>query len=359
MLSDCFTYAPKKLSSPEFDTLHLTTATATAATTILPTISSRLVARGAVWLSSLSHTQQTARSPAFYENFCKTLDNTFFLWYTLPRIKYYEVRLSMPVITDNVSPNCPETVRSYLKDCGVRSTVSSGLKLKLNPKLFPSVSYSKPRDCFVLYFQSLHRYGEQSFFFDEFSTFLYPEDSDPDDEERPKRTNRTSGDDPLFLKFTSQDELDNAPFSEQRDFCLAVIKRFFSISSTVLNTARHQDKKRHRRIPLQPKPATVKSALGIPKEVRFVPVVTFDDNGQPVTIHVPNPKQRKKLQLPDFADYYVELAAKDYDFNWFTPFWNEYVVSKGRKAVKRREREKLEQLFKDRVLSLQGRKESV
>lgn len=261
----------------------------------------------------------------------------------------------MPV-SDNVSPLCSETIRSYLKDCGVRSIIDSGAKLKLNPKLFPSVSYSKPRDCFVLYFQSLHRYGEQSFLFDEFSTFLYPEDSDPDNEERPKRQN---SDDTLFLKFTSQDELDNAPFSEQRDFCLAVIRHFFSISSTVLNTARHQDKKRHRRIPLQPKPASVKSALGIPKEVRLVPVVSFDENGQPITIHVPNPKQRKKIELPDFADYYVELAAKDYDFNWFTPFWNEYVASKGRNQVKKREREKLEQLFKDRVLSLQGRKESV
>lgn len=263
----------------------------------------------------------------------------------------------MPV-SEIVSPNCPETVRSYLKDCGVRSTVSSGLKLKLNPNLFPSVSYSKPRDCFVLYFQSPHRYGEQSFFFDEFSTFLYPENADPDDEERPKR--QISDDNPIFLKFsTNQDELDNAPFTEQRDFCLAVIKRFFSISSTVLNAARHQNKKRHRRIALQPKLATVKAALGIPKEVRLVPVVSFDENGQPVTIHVPNPKQRKKLQLPDFADYYVQLAAKDYDFNWFTPFWNEYTASKGRKAVKRREREKLEELFKDRVLSLQGRKESI
>lgn len=260
----------------------------------------------------------------------------------------------MPV-SDNVSPLCSETIRSYLKDCGVRS-IDSGAKLKLNPKLFPSVSYSKPRDCFVLYFQSLYRYGEQSFLFDEFSTFLYPEDSDPDNEERPKRQN---SDESIFLKFTSQDELDNAPFSEQRDFCLAVIRHFFSISSTVLNTARHQDKKRHRRIPLQPKPASVKSALGIPKEVRLVPVVSFDENGQPITIHVPNPKQRKKIELPDFADYYVELAAKDYDFNWFTPLWNEYVASKGRKQVKKRERDKLEQLFKDRVLSLQGRKESV
>lgn len=260
----------------------------------------------------------------------------------------------MPV-SDNVSPLCSETIRSYLKDCGVRS-IDSGAKLKLNPKLFPTISYSKPRDCFVLYFQSLHRYGEQSFLFDEFSTFLYPDDSDPDNEERPKRQN---SDKSIFLKFTSQDELDNAPFSEQRDFCLAVIRHFFSISSTVLNTARHQDKKRHRRIPLQPKPASVKSALGIPKEVRLVPVVSFDENGQPITIHVPNPKQRKKIELPDFADYYVELAAKDYDFNWFTPFWNEYVASKGRKQVKKREREKLEQLFKDRVLSLQGRKESV
>ena len=273
----------------------------------------------------------------------------------MPRIKSYEVRFTMPV-SEIVSPNCPETVRSYLKDCGVRS-IDSGAKLKLNPNLFPSVSYSKPRDCFVLYFQSLHRYGEQSFLFDEFSTFLYPEDSDPDDEERPKRQN--SDDDPIFLKFLNQDELDNAPFAEQRDFCLAVIKRFFSISSTVLNAARHQNKKRHRRISLQPKPASVKTALGIPKEVRLVPVVSFDENGQPVTIHVPNPKQRKKLQLPDFADYYIELAAKDYDFNWFTPFWNEYTASKGRKAVKRREREKLEQLVKDRVLSLQGQKESI
>lgn len=262
----------------------------------------------------------------------------------------------MPV-PDNVSPNCPETVRSYLKDCGVRAIISSGTKLKLNPKLFPAVSYSKPRDCFVLYFQSPHRYGEQSFLFDEFSTFLYPDDADPDDEER-KRP-KTSDKDPLFLKFSTQDELDNAPFSEQRDFCLAVIRRFFSISSTVLNTARHQDKKRHRRIPLQPKPATVKSALGIPKEVRLVPVVTFDENGQPVTIHVPNPKQRKKIELPDFADFYVRQAAKDYDFNWFTPFWADYVERKGRKQVKKREREKLEELFKDRVLLLQGRKESV
>lgn len=264
----------------------------------------------------------------------------------------------MPV-SDIVSPLCSETIRSYLKDCGVRSIIDSGskLKLKLNPKLFPTISYSKPRDCFVLYFQSLHRYGEQSFFFDEFSTFLYPDnDSDPDNEERPKRRN---SDESIFLKFTSQDELDNAPFAEQRDFCLAVIRRFFSISSTVLNTARHQDKKRHRRIPLQPKPATVKSALGIPKEVRLVPVEITDKNGQPVTIQVPNPKQRKKIELPDFADYYVELAAKDYDFNWFTPFWNEYVASKGRKQVKRRERDKLEQLFKEKVLSLQGQKESV
>ncbi len=236
---------------------------------------------------------------------------------------------------------------SHLKDYGVsyqgspsQSADSQSTKLILQPKLFPAVSYYKPFDCFVLYFQLPGRQGEQKFYFDPCFEFDIQKPS-LNKKDRPAQCVVSFFDNPTLS------------FDELKSICIDFIAYFFSITPTVLNTAKHQNKKKHRRVILQPKPATIKKALGI-----YVPPFQFSDKPFSI-VDGRRVYHRKKLQLPDFADYYVELAAKDYDFNWFTPFWNEYIASKGRKAVKRREREKLEELFKDRVLSLQGRKESV
>lgn len=271
-------------------------------------------------------------------------------------------------------------LRSYLKDCGVR-VIKAGTEIKLNPKFFPALSYSKPRDCFVIYFQSPHRFGEQSFFFDQVSSFC-------------DRANENNADleEASSLCFSSPSEdLDNAPAQVQRDFCLAVIKRFFSATTpTALNAAKRQNKKCRRRLLLKPKLATIKAALGCTRNTAGTTTTIANgsdsssccvdignengtaggaaNNGDGTTTNnktaisssssTTSPR-RSQLQLPDFAEPFVQKAAREFNLNWFNALWEQYVAQKGRKAVKRREREKLEELFKDRVSRLQGAKEGV
>lgn len=269
-------------------------------------------------------------------------------------------------------------LRSYLKDCGVR-TINAGTEIKLNPKFFPALSYSKPRDCFVIFFQSPHRFGEQSFFFDQISTFCDRADQNA--------TDLASA----SLCFSSPPEdLDNAPAQVQRDFCLAVIKRFFSATTpTTLNAAKRQNKKRRRRLLLNPKLATVKAALGCPRINSADTTIANGSDSSSFCVDIANGSataegaaanngnangsatataissslttcpRRSQLQLPDFAEPFIQKAAREFNLNWFNAFWEQYVAQKGRKAVKRREREKLEELFKDRVSRLQEAKEGV
>ena len=272
-------------------------------------------------------------------------------------------------------------LRSYLKDCGVRA-INAGTKIKLNPKFFPALSYSKPRDCFVIYFQSPHRFGEQSFFFDQVSSFCDRENENNADLEEVS-----------LLCFSSPSaDLDNAPAQVQRDFCLAVIKRFFSATTpTALNAAKRQNKKCRRRLPLKPKLATIKAALGCSRINSADTTTTTTtnrgsgeecsccvdignenengtanagktNNGTATIISsssLTTSPRRSQLQLPDFAEPFIQKAAREFNLNWFNAFWEQYVAQKGRKAVKRREREKLEELFKDRVSRLQEAKEDV
>lgn len=266
-------------------------------------------------------------------------------------------------------------LRSYLKDCGVR-TINAGTEIKLNPKFFPALSYSKPRDCFVIYFQSPHRFGEQSFFFDQVSTFCDRADQ-----------NATDLASSSLCFSSSPEELDNAPAQVQRDFCLAVIKRFFSATTpTALNAAKRQNKKCRRRLLLKPKLATIKTALGCPRinsadttiangsdcssccvDIENGNAKTDNGNGDAVnngiataiSSSLTTSPRRSQLQLPDFAEPFIQKAAREFNLNWFNAFWEQYVAQKGRKAVKRREREKLEELFKDRVSRLQEAKEGV
>lgn len=268
-------------------------------------------------------------------------------------------------------------LRSYLKDCGVR-TINEGTEIKLNPKFFPALSYSKPRDCFVIYFQSPHRFGEQSFFFDQISSFCDRADQ-----------NATDLASSSLCFSSSPEDLDNAPAQVQRVFCLAVIKRFFSATTpTALNAAKRQNKKCRRRLLLKPKLATIKAALGCPRiNSADTTIAKGSDsssccvdienengtaggaaanngngiaanNGIATAISSPSPR-RFQLQLPDFAEPFIQKAAREFNLNWFNAFWEQYVAQKGRKAVKRREREKLEELFKDRVSRLQEAKEGV
>ena len=268
-------------------------------------------------------------------------------------------------------------LRSYLKDCGVR-TINAGTEIKLNPKFFPALSYSKPRDCFVIYFQSPHRFGEQSFFFDQVSSFCDRTDQNA--------TDLVSS----SLRFSSSPEdLDNAPAQVQRDFCLAVIKRFFSATTpTALNAAKRQNKKCRRRLPLKPKLATIKAALGCPRINSADTTIANGSVSSSCCVDIGNGNgtaggsaanngngiaanngiataisslapRRSQLQLPDFAEPFIQKAAREFNLNWFNAFWEQYVAQKGRKAVKRREREKLEELFKDRVSRLQEAKEGV
>lgn len=269
-------------------------------------------------------------------------------------------------------------LRSYLKDCGVR-TINAGTEIKLNPKFFPALSYSKPRDCFVIYFQSPHRFGEQSFFFDQVSTFCDRADQ-----------NATDLASSSLCFSSSPEDLDNAPAQVQRDFSLAVIKRFFSATTpTALNAAKRQNKKRRRRLLLKPKLATIKAALGCPRINSADTTMangsdsssccvdigngngtaggsaanngngTAANNGIAISSSLTTSPRRSQLQLPDFAEPFIQKAAREFNLNWFNAFWEQYVAQKGRKAVKRREREKLEELFKDRVSRLQEAKEGV
>lgn len=251
-------------------------------------------------------------------------------------------------------------LRSFLKDCGVR-VINAGTEIKLNPKFFPALSYSKPRDCFVIYFQSPHRFGEQSFFFDQVSSFCDRADENA--------TDLASS----SLCFSSPSEdLDNAPAQVQRDFCLAVIKRFFSATTpTALNAAKRQNKKCRRRLLLKPKLATIKAALGCPRNTAGATMETNGSNSSSCCVDIENENgiatssslttspRRSQLQLPDFAEPFIQKAAREFNLNWFNAFWEQYAAQKGRKAVKRREREKLEELFKDRVSRLQEAKEGV
>ena len=140
-------------------------------------------------------------------------------------------------------------------------------------------------------------------------------------------------------------------------------------------------------LPLKPKLATIKAALGCPRNTADATIANGSDCSSSCCVDIGNGNgtaggasanngngtatataissslttspRRSQLQLPDFAEPFIQKAAREFNLNWFNAFWEQYVAQKGRKAVKRREREKLEELFKDRVSRLQEAKEGV
>ena len=117
-----------------------------------------------------------------------------------------------------------DILRSVLDFAGVKCSGNNSIKILKNGSLLPSVSYRKKEDRFVLSYCS--PFGLQSLYFEQADFF----------------------DDFADLKLN--------------DFAFYIIN-FFSLTKSVLISAKHQNKSIHRVVKLQPKPAAILKCLGL------------------------------------------------------------------------------------------------
>lgn len=233
-------------------------------------------------------------------------------------------------------------VSQFLADCGFSlcATASDSLAtpascVRTQPALFPSIAYRHRLRCFTLYFQGPQRCGLQRFnfseadFFDAFenSKFLGLAASSYDDDSR--------------VPFDQSDLFANSGRSDR--IYPKLVFKFFSVTPTVLHLAKRLDKKRKRKIFLQPKLAAVYKALGVysfPGTFRKNPEHRFS---------APEFVRNALNPLPDNMQVIVRNAAESHDLNWFHLYFDEFLDMIGRKAVTRRIRDEVEKDFRKRV----------
>lgn len=239
-------------------------------------------------------------------------------------------------------------VSQFFADCGFSVSGSLGSSdsltapascIRTQPAFFPSIAYRHRLRCFTLYFQGPHRCGLQRFNFSEADFLSAFENS-------------------KFLRFVSSslDDESRLPFDKSDffdDSALAVypklVFKFFSVTPTVLHLAKRLDKKRKRKIFLQPKLAAVYKALG---------VYSYSDASvayrakHPRNSHsqVPSDSFYSQIQSPSPNMLtIVHKAAESHDLNWFHLYFDEFLDMIGRKAVTRRIRDEVEKDFRKRV----------
>lgn len=234
-------------------------------------------------------------------------------------------------------------VSQFLADCGFSlcatasdsSAATPASCVRTQPAFFPSIAYRHRLRCFTLYFQGPHRCGLQRFnfseadFFDAFenSKFLGLAASSYDDDSR--------------VPFDQSDLFANSGRSDR--IYPKLVFKFFSVTPTVLHLAKRLDKKRKRKIFLQPKLAAVYKALGIysfPGTFRKNPEHRFS---------APEFVRNALNPLPDNMQVIVRNAALSHDLNWFHLYFDEFLDMIGRKAVTRRIRDEVEKDFRKRV----------
>lgn len=240
-------------------------------------------------------------------------------------------------------------VSQFLADCGFSlcatasdsSAATPASCIRTQPAFFPSIAYRHRLRCFTLYFQGPHRCGLQRFnfseadFFDAFenSKFLGLAASSYDDDSR--------------VPFDQSDLFANSGRSDR--IYPKLVFKFFSVTPTVLHLAKRLDKKRKRKIFLQPKLAAVQKALG---------VYSYSDAS--IAYRAKHPRNSQS-QIPSDSVYsqiqspspnmltIVRKAAESHDLNWFHLYFDEFLNMIGRKAVTRRIRDEVEKDFRKRV----------
>ena len=237
-------------------------------------------------------------------------------------------------------------VSQFLADCGFSLSASDSLATPAScvhsqPALFPSIAYRHRLRCFTLYFQGPQRCGLQRFNFSEADFFDAFENSKF-----------------LGLAASSYDDDSRVPFDQSdlfansgRSGCIypKLVFKLFSVTPTVLHLAKRLDKKRKRKIFLQPKLAAVYKALG---------VYSYSDAS--IAYRAKHPRNSQS-QIPPDSVYsqiqspspnmltIVRKAAESHDLNWFHLYFDEFLDMIGRKAVTRRIRDEVEKDFKKRV----------
>lgn len=235
-------------------------------------------------------------------------------------------------------------VSQFLADCGFSLSASDSLAtpascVHTQPALFPSIAYRHRLRCFTLYFQGPQRCGLQRFNFYE-SDFLAAFENS-----KFLRLVSSSLDDDSRVPFDKSDFFDDSALAAYPK----LVFKFFSVTPTVLHLAKRLDKKRKRKIFLQPKLAAVYKALGVysysDASIAYRAKHPRDSHSQ-----VPSDSLYSQIQSPSPNMLtIVRKAAQSHDLNWFHLYFDEFLDMIGRKAVTRRIRDEVEKDFRKRV----------
>ena len=244
----------------------------------------------------------------------------------------------------------PAVVSQFLSDCGFSLDVSATSDslgslttpascVHTQPALFPSIAYRHRLRRFTLYFQGPQRCGLQRFNFYEADFLAAFENS------KFLRLVSSSLDDDSRVPFDKSDFFDDSALAAYPK----LVFKFFSVTPTVLNLAKRLDKKRKRKIFLQPKLAAVHKALG---------VYSYSDAS--VAYRAKHPRDSQSQVPPDSVYSQIQSpspnmltivrkAAESHDLNWFHLYFDEFLDMIGKKAVTRRIRNEVEKDFRKRV----------
>lgn len=235
-------------------------------------------------------------------------------------------------------------VSQFLADCGFSLSASDSLAapascVHTQPALFPSIAYRHRLRCFTLYFQGPQRCGLQRFNFYE-SDFLAAFENS-----KFLRLVSSSLDDDSRVPFDKSDFFDDSALAAYPK----LVFKFFSVTPTVLHLAKRLDKKRKRKIFLQPKLAAVHKALGVysysDASIAYRAKHPRDSHSQ-----VPSDSLYSQIQSPSPNMLtIVRKAAQSHDLNWFHLYFDEFLDMIGKKAVTRRIRDEVEKDFRKRV----------
>lgn len=150
-------------------------------------------------------------------------------------------------MTFNISSFSQSAIVDFLSSNGFRFSLDGSSLISLSHSSFPSVSYRKASDCFVLSFSHPLGYGLQQFSFS-LNDFIFA-------------FQNSKGKRYLSSSFPDFNSIFFSQFYPDADDSVKICFALFSITPSVLLRSQSQNKKLHRIVRLKPKISSVVSSL--------------------------------------------------------------------------------------------------
>lgn len=150
-------------------------------------------------------------------------------------------------MTFNISSFSQSAIVDFLSSNGFRFSLDGSSLISLSHSSFPSVSYRKASDCFVLSFSRPLGYGLQQFSFS-LNDFIFA-------------FQNSKGKRYLSSSFPDFNSIFFSQFYPDADDSVKICFALFSITPSVLLRSQSQNKKLHRIVRLKPKISSVVSSL--------------------------------------------------------------------------------------------------